>query len=194
MRVSIAAALLMMIFAGCGEKIKPSVVELAQTDPPSQESWNSTVVFSDSARLKAVLWAGHIASYSRQQYTVLSDSIHVDFYNEFEEHTSVLTARRGRVDDHTHDFEAIENVQVVSDGGTVLTTERLFWTNATRKIHTDAFVEIKSPTEHITGHGMESDQGLKNYKIFRVTGQTRQSPSAVPQQGSSPNTTTPESR
>ena len=35
----------------------------------------------------------------------------------------------------------------------------------------DAFVDIVSPTEHIMGHGMESDQSLKNYRIFRVTGQ-----------------------
>jgi len=53
----------------------------------------------------------------------------------------------------------------------VLRTERLFWTNATRKVHTDAFVDIVSATEHIMGQGMQSDQGLKNYEIFKVTGQ-----------------------
>ncbi|MBM2846759.1 MAG: hypothetical protein HW407_2071 [Bacteroidetes bacterium] len=95
----------------------------------------------------------------------------MDFYNEMEEHTSVLTARRGRVNDRTQDFEAHENVVVISDSGTVLRTDSLFWDNATRKIRTDAFVDIESPTEHIMGHGMISDQGLKNYKIFRVTGQ-----------------------
>jgi len=156
---------------GCEEKIRPSVVAINPTEIPSQESWNSTVTFTDSAKVKAILWAGHIASYSTQQRTLLSDSLHVDFYNEMEEHTSVLTARRGRVNDRTQDFEAHENVVVVSDSGTVLRTDSLFWDNATRKIRTDAFVDIVSPTEHIMGHGMISDQGLKNYKIFRVTGQ-----------------------
>jgi len=54
---------------------------------------------------------------------------------------------------------------------TVLRTERLFWNNTLRRIHTDAFVDIVSPTEHIMGQGMQSDQGLKNYEIFKVTGQ-----------------------
>ncbi len=156
---------------GCEEKIRPDVIPLTQAEIPDQESWNSTVRFSDSARVKAVLWAGHIANFAGQKTTVLTDSIHVDFYNEEEVHTSVLTARRGKVNDQTQDFEAHENVVVHSDSGTVLRTDRLFWDNAGRKIHTDAFVDIASPTEHIMGHGMVSDQSLRNYRIFRVTGQ-----------------------
>lgn len=156
---------------GCEEKIHPDVRPLSQADVPDQESWNSTVRFSDSSRVKAVLWAGHIANFAAQKITYLSDSVHVDFFNEQEVHTSVLTARWGKVNDQTQDFEAHENVVVTSDSGTVLRTDSLFWDNAGRKIHTDAFVDIVSPTEHIMGHGMVSDQSLRNYRIFRVTGQ-----------------------
>ncbi len=156
---------------GCEEKVKPSVDPAAAKELPSQESWNSTVVFSDSAHLKAVLWSGHISSYTSRQVTELSDSVHVDFFNDQEQHTSLLTARRGIVHDATRDLEAYERVVVVSDSGTTLRTERLFWNNATQRIYTDAFVDIQSPTEHIMGHGMESDQSLKNYRIFKVTGQ-----------------------
>ena len=164
-------ALVMFFAGGCEDKLKPSVVQLPRTDMPSQESWRSTVIFSDSARTKAVLWAGHIATFDQQRVTLLSDSVHVDFFNTTGGHSSLLTARRGKVNDATQDFEAYDNVVVVSDSGTILRTERLFWTNAEQKIHTDAFVDITSPTERIMGHGMVSDQGLKNYRIFRVTGQ-----------------------
>jgi LPS export ABC transporter protein LptC len=158
------------LVVGCEDKIKPSVVPVPQSEMPSQESWNSTVIFSDSAKVKAILWAGHIAVYSQQRFTLLDDSIHVDFYDEMGEHTSSLTARRGKVNDVTEDFEAHDHVVVVSDSGTVLHTDELYWNNAERKIHTDAFVDIVSPTERIMGQGMVSDQSLKNYKIFRVTG------------------------
>ena len=161
---------LMVVSWACEEKIRPSVVAVNQADYPSQESWNSTVTFTDSGRVKAVLWSGHICSYSAKQFTLLSESIHVDFFNEFEQHTSLLTARRGKVNDRTQDFAAYENVVVVSDSGTTLRTDSLLWDNATRKIRTEAFVDIISPTEHIMGHGMVSDQGLKNYTIFKVTG------------------------
>lgn len=161
---------------GCEEKIHPSITPLATTDLPSQESWRSTVIFSDSARVKAILWAGHIAVYAGKEHTLLDDSIHVDFFDRSGHHTSFLTALRGKVDDRTRDFEANGNVVVTSDSGTTLKTERLFWNDAERRIHTDAFVEIISPTEHIRGQGLESDQSLKNYKIFRVTGQSVENP------------------
>jgi LPS export ABC transporter protein LptC len=171
MRPFAAGLVLALLAAGCEDRVRTAIVPVGQADLPSQESWRSTVVFSDSARVKAVLWAGHIASFTRQRITMMDDSVHVDFYGEAGEHTSLLTARRGKVDDATQDFEAHENVVVVSDSGTTLRTEKLFWTNADRKIHTDAFVDITSPTERIMGHGLISDQGLKNYKIFKVTGQ-----------------------
>jgi LPS export ABC transporter protein LptC len=171
MRRFLLVLVLLVVLSGCEEKLKPSVVPLSQSEHPSQESWRSTVTFSDSARVKAILWAGYIATYQTRRVTMLDDSIHVDFFNEEGRHSSLLTARKGKVNDATQDFEAYTNVVVLSDSGTTLRTDRLFWTNADRKIHTDAFVDITSPTERIMGQGMVSDQGLKNYRIFKVTGQ-----------------------
>lgn len=162
--------LLAVAALGCEEKVKPTVVPLPNEELPSQESWNSTIVFSDSARVKAILWAGHIARYAVQRYTLLTDSVRVDFFDADQHHTSLLTAKQGRVNDATQDFLAHGNVVVVSDSGTTLKTDSLFWNNSNRRIYTQAFVDIVSPTEHIMGQGMESDQNLKNYKIFHVTG------------------------
>jgi LPS export ABC transporter protein LptC len=170
-RVLPTLVLAVLCATGCEEKVRPSVAALPEATLAAQESWKSTIRFTDSARVKAVLWAGHIAVFSTEGYTFLSDSIHLDFFNERGEHTSTLTARKGRVDDRTKDFAAHENVVVVSDSGTTLRTDSLFWSSADRKIRTDAFVDILSAAEHIMGHGLVSDQSLKNYRIFRVTGQ-----------------------
>lgn len=166
-----AGIVALLLAAGCGEKINPSVQALPESSLPSQESWRSTVYFTDSARIKAVLWAGHISDYQGRRITLLDDSVHVDFFDNQGRHTSLLTARRGKVDDATQDFVAYDDVVVVSDSGSTMKTDSLFWTNADRTIHTNAFVDITSPTEHIMGQGLVSDQDLKNYRIFRVTGQ-----------------------
>jgi LPS export ABC transporter protein LptC len=166
---SLLAALL--VLAGCADKVNPTVQSLPDPGLPSQESWRSTVYFTDSARIKAVLWAGHIADFQNQRITLLDDSVHVDFFDSQGRHTSLLTARRGKVNDATEDFVAYEDVIVVSDSGSTMKTDSLVWTNADRTIHTDAFVDITSPTEHIMGQGLVSDQDLKNYRIFRVTGE-----------------------
>jgi LPS export ABC transporter protein LptC len=161
----------LLLSAGCGDKINPSVQALPEASLPSQESWRSTVYFTDSARVKAVLWAGHIADFQTTRITLLDDSVHVDFFDKEGRHTSLLTARRGKVNDATQDFTAYVDVVVVSDSGSTMKTDSLCWTNADRTIHTNAFVDITSPTEHIAGQGLVSDQDLKNYRIFRVTGQ-----------------------
>ena len=156
------------------EKVKPPVSSIViGEDVPSQESWNAKITFTDSGKVTALLRSGHIASFMEKRYTVLDSNIVVDFFDQNEKHTSVLTAYRGRVNDVTHDFEAHDHVVVVSDSGTTLWTEELYWNNTTQKITTPAFVEILSPTEHIFGHGFESDQGLKHYAIFKVTGQAK---------------------
>lgn len=160
-----------LLFIACEEKIKPAVSTGLGWDVPSQESWDAQIIFTDSGKVTGILHAGHIAMYADKKFTLLDSNVTVDFFNERQEHTSILTAKRGKVNDVTHDFEAHDHVLVISDSGTTLVTEELFWTNATRKIHSSAFVDITSPKEHLQGQGFESDQDLKHYTILKVTGQ-----------------------
>ena len=163
-----------IFFPGCEEKVKPSITSGGiGHDVPSQESWEAKITFTDSGKVTGILRAGHIAMYPEKRFTILDSNITVDFFDEQEHHTSVLTALRGKVNDANYDFEAHGNVVVVSDSGTTLKTEELYWTNLLKKIHTPAYVEITSPTENIQGHGLESDRGLKQYIIFKVTGQAK---------------------
>jgi len=152
------------------QSVKPKVISIKTRELPDQESFNSKVVFSDSGIVKAILRAGHIAVYSSRNETLLDNGIEVDFYDRDGNHTSVLTADRGKVDDVTQDLYAFGNVIARSDSGVVLKTEELKWVNARRKIVTDKYVEITSPTEEIRGYGLESDQSLKDYVIFKVSG------------------------
>lgn len=171
--ILLVTILCLLIFSGCEEKIKPSVTSTKLIgNPPSQESWNSRITFTQSGKLVAVVTAGHLSVYDDRKQTYLDEKIRVDFYDENAKRTTVLTAEQGIVNDLTRDLEAIGNVIVISDDGTTLRTEQLSWTNSTQKIHTNAYVEIDSPKEKIRGLGLESDQHLKNYKILKVTGQS----------------------
>lgn len=172
---ALAAALVFLCLSCSEEKIKPAVSSAGVgQNVPSQESWNATITFTDSGRITGILRAGHIAMFADRKITLLDSSITVDFFDQHERHTSVLTALRGQVNDLTHDFEAHDHVVVVSDSGTTLKTEVLFWNNRVQKVTSPEFVDITSPTEHIQGQGFESDQGLKHYTIFKVTGQAKQ--------------------
>lgn len=164
----------MLLAAGCEEKIKPSV--LPGIDPanlPQQESWNSTIVLSDSGKVLARIRAGYIQKFDGRQETNMSQGIVVYFYNEKGQQTTVMRASRGLVNERTSDLRAEGDVVVVSDDSTKLRSERLFWDNKRRLIHTPEFVTVTSSRENVQGQGFESDQRLRNYRIFKVTAQIR---------------------
>lgn len=163
--------MLVLALTGCEEKVKPSVLSgVSATQLPSQESWNSTITFSDSGTVKAIVQAGHIYAYDNSAVTYLDSGVVVDFFDEDGLHTTTLTSRRGVVDEGTNNLEATGNVIVRSDSGTVVYTEKMFWDNSRQLIHSPEFVRIVSPKERLQGTGFESDHNLRNYRIFKVTG------------------------
>lgn len=165
---------LVLLISSCKtERLKPPIdYSFKEEDIPIQESWNSEVTFSDSGKIKAIMFSGHIQVFPQRNETLLNDGVKVDFYDDNEIKTSTLTSKKGRVDDLTNDLYAIDSVVVFSDSVTIY-TELIKWKNDERKIISDKFVTIISPTEKIQGYGFESDQSLKNYVIFNITYVTR---------------------
>lgn len=158
-----------ILFFSCNEKFKADKTSFDMQDLPSQESWNSTVTFSDSGKTKAVLEAAHISVYPNRGYTLIDSGAKVNFYKGGEI-VSTLTGKRSMINDKTKDIEIFDSVVVLNTEGSELRTQKLFWNNLTQRVSSDEFVSIKTPTETIEGIGFESDQNLKNYKIFKVSG------------------------
>jgi len=165
----VVGIVLLLELASCDDKFKPTQTNLNAQDSPSQESWNSKVIFSDSGNTKAILNAGHISVYTNKGYTLIDSGATVDFFRDGVK-VSTLEGRKGKIDDRTKDIEIFDSVVVVNNEGSELKTQKLFWNNRTQKVSSDEFVSIKTPNEAIEGIGFESDQNLKNYKIYKVSG------------------------
>lgn len=164
----------MMFLYSCeSQKIKPKIqVDLENKNYPVQESWNSKIIFTDEGKLKAILYSKNIKVFENPREKLI-DGLKVDFYNENEIKTSWLSSKRGKIDDVTENMFAYEDVIAKNDSSNVvLKTEELMWRRSDKKIVTNKFVTITSPDEVIQGYGMESDQNLKNYKVFDITYQT----------------------
>ena len=171
---SVFSLLLCLFLSSCGsKKLEPTKTGLQNTDSiPTQESFKTTVTFSDSGNVKAILKAGRIRQYAKFNYTLIDSGAVVDFYKSGV-YSSTLSGKRGKIYDLTKDVEVFDSVKVVSQDGSNLTTNRLYWVNLTQKIKTDEFVHIKTKTDDIEGYGFESDQNLKNYVIRKVSGQVQ---------------------
>ncbi len=165
----IIIAIALLTLSSCEDKFKPASSDVIGKETPTHESWNSSVLFTDSSVTKAVLFAGHISVYTESAYTLIDSGAKVEFYKD-EKIVSTLTGKRGKINDKTKDIEIFDSVMVVSSDSIRLNTSRLYWNNTTRKVSTEEFVKIKTPNEEIEGYGFESDQSLSNYRIFRVSG------------------------
>lgn len=167
-----------LFISSCGDtdKLEPVKSNINPSDSiPTQESFNTTVTFSDSGYVKAVLSAKWIRVYSKFNYTLIDSGATVDFFKKGV-YNSTLTGKRGKIYDGTKDVEVYDSVKLVSSDGSVLTTNKLYWSNSRRKIKTDDFVHIKTKNEDIKGYGFESDENLKNYVIYKVSGEVQKQP------------------
>lgn len=166
----VISLLMLLMVNGCSEeKIKPPVLQgVEQSRMPNQESWKFKMLFTDEGKLKAVLNAAHARAFEDSKETLL-DTVRIDFYNDLGQKTSTLTSLRGRVDGLTNNMYAIDSVLAVSDSGTTLRTQELMWRQKDKKIVSDKFVTITSPTEKIQGYGVTADQDLRNYVIYKPT-------------------------
>lgn len=158
-----------VLLVSCDNKFEPPKSNLNAEDTPDHESWNSEVTFSDSGNVKAILKAGKISVFNIKGYTLIDSSALVDFYNKGEK-VSTLTSMRGKILEPSKDIEIYDSVVVVSRDGSILRTQKLLWNNKTQRVSTDLYVKITTPKEEVEGIGFESDQMLKNYTIFKVTG------------------------
>jgi len=122
----IILALFSALLAGCSEqKFEPKKVNIDTREIPAQESWISTIVFTDSGRTKAIIYTNHLRMFTQSQETFLDDSLHVDFFDRFQKRSTTLTAKRGKVDDRLKNLFAYQDVVAKNDSGVTLLTEEV---------------------------------------------------------------------
>ncbi|MBS1911043.1 MAG: LPS export ABC transporter periplasmic protein LptC [Bacteroidetes bacterium] len=162
--------------AGCSDDDRrPKNPAFVAADAPEDETWNTSILFTDSTVLKARLKVRHARRYAQRLETLLDSGVYVEFYGPDGALNAILVADSARVDDRTNDMVAYGNVHVNSERSkTTVDTDRLQWTNSTRRLHSDAFVKVvdRMRGRIIQGTGYESDEALRNYKIYNVSGRT----------------------
>ena len=174
---SLAIMFLSLLCISCGKNAsdQPQAVVDIPSDAPTEESWNTTLLFTDSSWTKARLQVGHARKYLNRMETLLDSGVYVEFYDRDGSLNVTLLADSAHIDDRTGDMIAYGSVHVDSERNrTVVDTDRLHYDNKTRRLHSDAFVKIIDGMRGRTlqGTGFESDEGLQNYKIYNVSGKT----------------------
>lgn len=138
---------------------------------PDQESWGVTIILTDQGTKRAEVKSGHLEKYHEKEFIMLDENVRVDFYDNTERHTSVLTAKKAEINQDSNDMKALGNVIAKSDSGIILYSETLTWLSRDELLITkDSIMITTLESDTLYGIGFESDSDLKNWKILNPSG------------------------
>ena len=160
--------------------VVPTMDDIRSEQLPDQESWFTQfdVIEGDHPRLQ--IQADYIAKYERKDSTYMRLEGHPDstehrvvafLFDEVGDSSATIFSERMVYFEEDQRFEAHGEVVVLTREKKRLETEFLIWLEKERKVYTDGFVRITTPTEKIQGYDLEADEDLTDYVIARVTGQ-----------------------
>ena len=101
---------------------------------------------------------------------MLDNDVKVDFFDNNENHSSVITSDRAEVDQVSNDMKAIGNVIAIADSGITLYSNTLTYNSKKEKLYTKESIMITTyDADTLYGVGFESDSDLKNWYILDLS-------------------------
>ena len=160
---------LILIFLSCSEITEVQL--LSSENIPDQESWHATIILTNKGKMRAKIQSGHLEKYNEKSHILLDTNVTVDFFDQDERRTSILTSDVAEIDQKTNNMIASGNVVAISDSGITLFSEILFWDSKKEKLYTDTNIMITTlENDTLFGTGFESNSNLKNWKILNPSG------------------------
>ncbi|WP_149867251.1 LPS export ABC transporter periplasmic protein LptC [Solirubrum puertoriconensis] len=158
------------VLVGCQEKAAEPTQKVVYTGPTIETS-NVTTLFSDSARLQGRLTAVVEHTFENGDL-VYPKGMNIVFYAK--DGTTVVNTLRGNYAKYTR----AENVYFVRGDVRVrneqkqqgMRSEELYYDRPRARIYTNKFVRVETPTEILTGHGLEANEDFSRYKILKPEG------------------------
>lgn len=147
-----------------------TVKNIKPYDGPRIEVDTIETLYSDSARMVLKMNAPKQLEMQNGDQ-IFPKGVDIVFYERDGAVSATLRGNHARYIKEKRQYIVTGNVVVVSKkNNETVNTEELVWSQTTKKITTDKFVTITTPTEVIKGNGLESNQDFSQYRILDVTG------------------------
>lgn len=163
--------LVLFMSFGCENDLEKVKLITGKDLTPVEQATELDIVYSDSASIKVRVKAKKMQRFQgNDPYTEMPAGVRVEFFNNQQQPTTIMTASRAIKRDKTQLMEAWGDVEVVNAKNEKLNTEHLVWNEQSKKISSNEFVKISTAGKIIFGNGFESNQDFTNYRIFKITG------------------------
>lgn len=155
-----------------------SVQTLKDDDAPISESWDTNMVISEEGRPRLRMSADYMARYESPDSTWMvltgadedTDRVRVVIFDVDGDTSAVVTSQRIIYHERARRFVARGDVDVQSGKDRSLESEHLAWSEDTARVRTPGFATIRTPTETLSGYGLDADENLTDFTLTRVTG------------------------
>ncbi|MDE2997181.1 MAG: LPS export ABC transporter periplasmic protein LptC [Bacteroidota bacterium] len=173
------AVLLLLTGTGCEmHESGVSVQTLRDDEAPVSESWSSDIVISEDGLRRLVMQADYMARYETPDSTYMvltgvdeeADRVRVVIFNPEGDTSAVVTSLRILYHEVARRFVARGDVDVKAGSDRWLESEHLAWSEITSRVTTPGFATIRTPTETLSGYGLDADENLTEFTLTRVTG------------------------
>lgn len=161
----------LMICTGCVNSMDEVQQTVSSVQPNVEQGTDIEMFYSENGMIKIRIAAPVLTRYlTEEPYVEFNKGLHVDFFNDSNRVTSVLTANYGiRYEKDLKTFVR-NNVVVINENGEQLNTEELVWDERKNIIYSEKFVKITTDREVIYGEGLEADERMTKYRILKPQG------------------------
>ncbi|MEZ5004566.1 MAG: LPS export ABC transporter periplasmic protein LptC [Chitinophagales bacterium] len=133
-------------------------------------AYDPVMIYTEEGEKRLEITAPLLKSYNKNpRRTEFTEGLKVAFYSG-KTNTSNLTANYGENNEQKKELVVEGNVVFKNNKGEQLETEKLTWIEKEAKIKTEYAITITTPTEIITGYGLEADEDFSNYTINSISG------------------------
>ncbi len=175
MAIVLGTIVVLISFSSCEGRGKALGDAITERDSlPVMATYGVTTLVSDSGVIRYRINTEEWLVYDRKHpsYWAFEKGVYLEKFDSLLNVDASIKADTAYYYDKDKLWKLMGNVDIKNLKGDHMTTELLYWNQATQKVYSDRFVRIEQPNgEIITGYGFESDQQLNAPVIFNVAGE-----------------------
>ncbi len=165
-------AVFVIALTGCVKLDESTPEPASKTGFPDQEFYGAEIRLLRAGIPRMTVSARHITRFENIDLLLLKGNVEAHMFDEYGNHSGVMTADEGDVIQKDLMMVARGNVVVRSDSGLVLYADTLYYDQGANQVVSDGFVTMVSPYDSLSGRGFSASPDLKNWEIKNTGGTT----------------------
>lgn len=161
-----------LLFTSCENDLKKIKALSEQDIKPQERTIDAEITYSDSAHVKAVVFAPLMISHKVDTpYYEMPNGVKILFYDKDLKVINTLTSKYAITKNDNSLIELYKNVVSKNQQGDVFKSEELIWNSKTQLITSSQPVQIVFANGNISnGTNFESNQDFTHYSMNQTTG------------------------